>query len=67
MSISWFTMPRFRRGQIAYFIGGKGVIKNYQPEAGSWAYIIEMEMGPESEIGRLGSETTICLSETDLI
>ncbi len=60
------TAPRFQRGQMAAFIGGQGVIKNYQLEAGSWAYVIEMEMGPEPEIGRVGCETTVCLFETDL-
>lgn len=67
MATGLLATPRFRRGQIAYFIGGKGVIKNYQPESGSWAYVIEMEMGPEPEIGRIGSETTVCLFETDLM
>lgn len=60
------SAPRFRRGQIACFIGGQGMIKQYQPESGSWSYLIEMEMGPEPEMGRLGSETMVCLLENDL-
>lgn len=60
------TTPRFRQGQIACFIGGKGIIRNCQPDSGSWSYLVEMEMGPEPKTGRIGHETTVRLFETDL-
>jgi hypothetical protein len=60
------TAPRFHRGQVAYFVGGKGIIKHYQPDSGSWSYLVEMEMGPEPKMGRIGHETTVCLFEHDL-
>jgi hypothetical protein len=60
------TIPQYRRGQIAYFIGGQGIIKNYQQESGRWAYVIEMELGPEPASGRIGYETMVCLFENEL-
>lgn len=67
MFASVSTSPQFRRGQMACFIGGQGVIKNYQSESGGWSYLIEMEMATNSEIGRIGYETMVYLAETDLI
>lgn len=60
------TMPRFSKKQRVCFVGGIGTIKNYQPESGTWTYAIEMELGPEPDIGRVGSETTILLYEADI-
>lgn len=60
------TVPQFRKGQKVSFIGGSGTIKNYQSDAGSWSYLVEMEMGPEPEMGRIGAETTIMLNQIDL-
>lgn len=59
--------PRFRRGQLVRFIGGSGMIKNHRFENGNWFYLVEMEMGPEPEMGRIGYETTIVISQADLV
>jgi len=64
------TMPKasqFQKGEKVKFLGGVGTIKNFQLEAGSWTYAVEMAMGPEPEMGRIGYETTVLLDETDLI
>lgn len=60
------TAPGFRLNQQVCFSGGIGIIKNYQSEAQTWAYVIEMELGPEPEIGRLGAETMILLNEAEI-
>lgn len=60
------SMPKFRRGQSVCFVGGKGIIQSYQPEAGTWAYQIEMEMGLEPDFGRVGHETRVVLAEAEL-
>jgi hypothetical protein len=60
------TVPQFRKGQKVSFIGGTGTIKSYQSEAGSWSYLVEMEMGPEPDMGRIGYETTILLTQADI-
>jgi hypothetical protein len=41
-------------------------VKNYQFKPGYVTYLVEMEMGPEPEMGRIGQETTVCLFESDL-
>jgi hypothetical protein len=58
--------PRFGPNQMVQFLGGCGTIKEYHSDSGSWAYIVEMEMGPEPAIGRIGLETTVLLYETDI-
>jgi len=35
------------------------------PESGTWTYVVEMELGPEPDMGRVGSETMI-YSEADI-
>ena len=49
------------------FIGALGTIIQYCPKSGYWSYLIEMEMGSEPEMGRIGYETAILLFETDII
>ncbi|MBW4685462.1 MAG: hypothetical protein KME40_10260 [Komarekiella atlantica HA4396-MV6] len=66
MSATFLAVPKFREGQIVSFIGGEGVIKNYRFESDSWDYLVEMPMGPEPEMGRVGYETMIWLSEGDI-
>lgn len=61
------TLPKFSKKQRVYFVGGVGMIKNCQPESGTWTYAVEMELGPEPEMGRVGSETTILLDEADIL
>lgn len=64
--ISGMTKPKFSRNQVVCFVGGSGKIKNYQSHAGEWFYAIQMDMGPEPEMGRVGYETTILLDEIDI-
>ncbi|MBH8564540.1 hypothetical protein I8748_20530 [Nostoc sp. CENA67] len=59
-------LPRFKKEQQVSFVGGLGIIKDYLPEAGTWTYLIEMEMGLEPEMGRIGNETRVLLPETDI-
>lgn len=66
MALMTLAKPRFGKDQRVGFVGGAGTVKNYQLEAGTWAYLIEMDMGPEPEMGRVGSETRILLLESDL-
>ncbi len=66
MSAGILKAPRFSKGQRVHFVGGTGAIKNYQFGSGYVTYLVEMEMGPEPEMGRIGAETTICLFESDL-
>lgn len=61
------TPPRFYPGQRVRFIGGIGIIKQLRPEARIWIYQIEMAMGPTSAMGRIGHETTVVLSEADMM
>lgn len=60
------TQPRFQTNQMVNFVGGIGKIKNYRPDSGTWTYAVEMEMGLEPEMGRVGFETTILLDEGDI-
>ncbi|MFN6464762.1 MAG: hypothetical protein RMZ41_023505 [Nostoc sp. DedVER02] len=59
--------PKFGKGQKVEFIGGLGTIVQCNSTSGNWSYLVEMEMGSEPEIGRIGYETTILLFETDII
>ncbi len=65
-TIDAWTQPRFRTNQMVHFVGGVGTIKNYRPDSTTWTYAVEMEMGPEPEMGRVGLETTIFLHEADI-
>ncbi|KAM3095189.1 hypothetical protein ACKFKF_25675 [Phormidesmis sp. 146-12] len=58
--------PKFNPDQVVQFVGGEGKVRSHYPDSGSWSYKIEMEMGPEPDMGRIGYETTILLLETDL-
>ncbi|MEP0818367.1 MULTISPECIES: hypothetical protein [Trichocoleus] len=60
------TQPRFHLSQQVYFVGGQGTVKYCQPYAQTWAYLVEMELGPEPEMGRIGSEATILLNEAEI-
>ncbi|WP_138497430.1 hypothetical protein [Nostoc sp. PA-18-2419] len=66
MSASVLPIPKFCNGQTVSFIGGEGIIKNYRFKSGSWEYLVEMPMGPEPQMGRVGYETMIWLSEVDI-
>lgn len=58
--------PSFKLHQQVYFLGERGTIKDYRSDSGTWAYAVEMELGPEPEMGRMGFETTILLHETEI-
>ena len=58
--------PKYRKNQKVCFIGGMGKVLNYHQDSGTWTYFVEMEMGPEPEMGRVGQETTILLYETEI-
>ena len=58
--------PRFSKGQLVSFIGGIGTVISCQINSGTWTYAVEMALGPEPEMGRIGSETTILLHESDI-
>lgn len=60
------SAPQFRQGQCVRFIGGAGTVRSFRPDSGSWTYQVEMEMGPEPAIGRIGYETTVVLAEADM-
>ncbi|BAU15543.1 hypothetical protein LEP3755_61020 [Leptolyngbya sp. NIES-3755] len=64
--VSGMTMPRFSPEQFVRFIGGEGKVREFHADAGRWSYLVEMEMGEEPEMGRIGFETMILLPETDL-
>lgn len=59
-------LPKFNRDRVVQFIGGSGKIKHYKPDAGTWVYAVEMDMGIPPEMGRIGLETTILLHEADI-
>lgn len=67
MTATTLTTPRFREGQIVGFTGGSGTVIGRRPEAGSWLYLVEMELGPEPKMGRIGYETTIVLNQSELL
>ena len=58
-------LPQFHKNQQVYFIGGAGTIASLIAST-EWFYQIEMVQGPEPEMGRIGSETTILLDEADI-
>jgi hypothetical protein len=57
---------QFRHNQPVCFIGGTGTVKYCYFHAGKWIYAIEMPLGPEPEIGRIGSETQIFLEQLEI-
>jgi hypothetical protein len=62
-----FDLPKFNQEQQVLFFGGQGTVKNCHPDSsGTWTYIIEMELGPEPELGRLGSEASLILYEVEI-
>lgn len=58
--------PMFFRDQQVLFTGGSGTIKNCFLDSGAWLYQVEMELGPEPEMGRIGAETTILLHQAEI-
>lgn len=58
--------PKFRQSQLVSFLGGMGIVRSHHLESGTWAYAVEMSLGIEPEVGRVGTETTILLDEVDM-
>lgn len=58
--------PAFCLMQWVSFVGGEGIVRSYKPDAGSWAYLVEMPLGLDPDFGRVGAETMILLNEADL-
>jgi hypothetical protein len=56
----------FDREQRVRFAGGEGIVRNIKLEAKHWTYLVEMPLGREPEFGRVGTETVVLLSETEL-
>jgi hypothetical protein len=56
----------FHCAQRVQFVGGLGIIRSYKPEAQSWSYLVEMELGPEPDFGRIGAEAMVIITEADL-
>jgi hypothetical protein len=65
-SLNVFSSPKFNPDQVVRFVGGEGKVRRHYHDSGSWSYAIEMAMGPEPDMGRIGYETTVLLLETDL-
>lgn len=66
MNTDCLSQPKFEPNQIVSFVGGKGKIKSRQPQINQWTYTVEMIMNSEPDFGRVGTETTILLEETDI-
>jgi hypothetical protein len=66
MTATEITTPRFSQDQQVCFVGGVGMIRSCRPNSGTWTYTVEMEMGPEPAMGRVGAETTILLYEAEI-
>lgn len=48
------------------FVGGEGIVRGVRFEGGIWKYLVEMPQGQAPTFGRVGAETTVLLSETEL-
>jgi hypothetical protein len=66
MTTTLIGMPSFRPAQQVRFVGGEGIVRNYQADTGTWIYLIEMPLGQEPDFGRVGAETMVVLPEADL-
>ncbi|PSB52903.1 hypothetical protein [Chamaesiphon polymorphus] len=59
-------LHKFQRAQRVSFAGGEGIVRSIKFEAQHWTYLIEMPLGQEPTFGRVGAETMVLLSETEL-
>ena len=66
MTATFIKVPSFRYAQQVSFLGGEGIVRNYQPEAGNWTYLVEMALGQKPDFGRVGAETMVLLHESEL-
>jgi hypothetical protein len=56
----------FKLAQRVKFLGGEGIVRHVKFEDRHWTYLVEMPLGREPEFGRVGAETMVLLSETEL-
>jgi hypothetical protein len=56
----------FDLDQWVQFPGGEGIVRNFKFEAENWTDLVEMPLGVEPNFGRIGAETMVLLSETEL-
>ena len=56
----------FDRAQRVKFAGGEGIVRSFTFAAQHWTYLVEMPLGQEPQFGRIGAETMVLLSETEL-
>lgn len=66
MTTTFTKKPSFSHSQRVSFVGGEGIVRDYRPDAGTWAYFVEMALGPKPNFGRLGAETMVILPEAEL-
>lgn len=66
MTTALINRPKFRPTQWVSFVGGEGIVRGYQSDAGTWTYLIEMPLGSEPDFGRIGAETMVFFNEVDL-
>ncbi len=57
---------QFKYDQKVYFTGGIGTVKDCCFDSGRWFYTIEMPLGVEPDMGRIGAETKIVLEEKEV-
>ena len=60
------TQPKFLPFQQVHFLGGMGKIVSCFTDSGKWMYAVEMPLGKEPEVGRIGSETIILMQEAEI-
>ena len=60
------TTPRFKQDQQVGFIGGIGKIIYCQADGKDWLYGIEMPLGIEPDMGRIGHETIVLMLENEI-
>ncbi|MEM9510243.1 MAG: hypothetical protein AAGA16_21590 [Cyanobacteria bacterium P01_E01_bin.35] len=60
------NQPKFREEQQVQFVGGSGTISYKQSDGGQWLYGVEMPLGAEPDMGRIGYETIVLIPESEL-
>ena len=58
--------PKFQEQQQVSFAGGQGRILSLQADGIDWLYSVEMPLGVEPDMGRIGYETIVLMSEAEL-
>lgn len=66
MTTNLTMIPRFSKGQRVGFVGGEGTVRSCWTDSETWAYAVEMKLGPEPDMGRVGSETIVILHEAEI-